>query len=111
MENIEPKREEIKTDINFDEVAKKYAEELRMEIKELKNRELDLHFKNINPEELTYDDLMIFDRAKKYNLTEQDLKNYSERLGEYFKEQKSCIGILKSEVLISNTILYPSYHP
>ena len=92
MENLEPKREEIKTDINFDEVAKKYAEDLRVEIRELKDRELDLHFKNINPEELTYDDLIIFDRAKKYNLTEKDLKDYSEKLRDYFKEQRKIKG-------------------
>ncbi len=91
MENLEPKREES-VNIDLDEVARKYAEELRIEIKELKDCELDLHFKNINPEELTYDDLMIFDRAKKYNLTEQDLKEYSERLKEYFKEQKKTKG-------------------
>jgi len=92
MENIEQKREEINTGIDLDEVAKKYAEELRAEIQELKNRELDLHFKNINPEELTYNDLMVFDKAKKYNLTEQDLREYSERLKEYFREQKKIKG-------------------
>lgn len=90
MENIESQRGEknIGVDLDLDEVARKYAEGLRMEIKELKDRELDLHLKNINPEELTYDDLMIFDKAKKYKLAEQDFREYSERLKEYFKEQK-----------------------
>lgn len=88
MENLEPQRGEININVDLDEVVRKYAEELRMEIKELKDRELDLHLKNINPEELTYDDLMIFDKAKKYKLTEQDFREYSERLREYFKEQK-----------------------
>lgn len=88
MENLEPQREEKNIGVDLDEVARKYAEGLRMEIKELKDRELDLHLKNINPEELTYDDLMIFDKAKKYKLTERDFREYSERLREYFKEQK-----------------------
>lgn len=88
MENLEPQREEKNISVDLDEVARKYAEELRMEIKELKDHELDLHLKNINPEELTYDDLMIFDKAKKYKLAEQDFREYSERLKEYFKEQK-----------------------
>lgn len=86
MENLETKREEINIGIDLDEVARKYAEGLLMEIKELKDRKLDLHLKNINPEELTYDDLMIFDKAKKYKLTERDFREYSERLREYFKE-------------------------
>lgn len=107
MENLEPKielkREEIGINIDLDEVARKYAEELRMEIKELKDRELDIHLKNINPEELTYDDLMIFDKAKKYKLTERDFREYSERLREYFKEadaskKKEAVEKLKEKL-------------
>lgn len=85
MENLEPSRNE--TDIDLDSVAKEYAEKLRLEIFELKEKQADPHLKNINPDELTYEDLMIYDKAKKFNLKDYEYKSYEEGLKQYFKEQ------------------------
>lgn len=66
--------------IDPDEIARQYAEKLRAEIIELKEKEIDPHLKNINPEELTYEDLMMYDKAKKYDLTEKECREYMNRM-------------------------------
>lgn len=85
MENIEPIKN--KTEIDLDNVVKEYAEKLRLEIFELKEKQADPHLEKINPDELTYEDLMIYDKTKKYDLKEHEYKSYEEGLRQYFKEQ------------------------
>ncbi len=94
QENIEsikeekPDEEKKEIEIDLDEIAKEYAEKLRGEIEEMKKDNADPHLKYVNPRELTYDDLIIFDKAKKNELTAPEFMDYSERLKQYFKEQK-----------------------
>ncbi len=85
MENFEPIKN--KAEIDLDDIAKEYAEKLRSEIFELKEKQADPHLENINPDELTYEDLVIYDKAKKYNLKEHEYKSYEKGLRQYFKEQ------------------------
>lgn len=90
MENLESSRN--KDYINTDEIARKYMEELRSEILEFKNKNLDIHLSRINPDDLTVEDLIIFDKAKKYNLSKEEFKTYKEKLKDYFVEQKRITG-------------------
>ncbi len=98
MENLES-IEKSDIELNLDKVAKDYAEKLRSEISELKEKEADPHFKNIDPGELTFDDLMIYDKAKKWQLSEHEFLNYSEGLRQYFKEQRESEKKKKADEL------------
>lgn len=82
MENLESSR-------NRDYIN---IEELRSEILELKDKNLDIHLSRINPDDLTEEDLIIFDKAKKYNLSKEEFKTYKEKLKDYFVEQKRITG-------------------
>ena len=94
MEQIkepEPVKEDIENQeaqIDIDEIVKERAETLRNEIEKMREDNADPHLKFINPQELTYDDLMIFSKAKNNELTASDFMSYSEKLRQYFKEQK-----------------------
>ncbi len=90
MENLESNRNE--NYINTDEIARGYMEKLRSEILEFKNKNLDIHLSHINPDDLTEEDLIIFDKAKKYNLSKEEFKTYKEKLKDYFVEQKRITG-------------------
>lgn len=90
MENLESNRS--RNYINTDEIAREYMEKLRSEILEFKNKNLDIHLSHINPDDLTVEDLVIFDKAKKYNLSKEEFKTYKEKLKDYFIEQKRITG-------------------
>lgn len=90
FEKIEySKDKEDDNELDLDEVVKRYAEKLRAEIYELKEKEADPHLKNINPEDLTYEDIMIYDKAKKYKLDKYEFQTYTEGLKIYFDEQRA----------------------
>ncbi len=76
------------TEIDLDEIAKKYAEEVRNSLIEQKEKKTDIHLSKINPEELTYDDLIIYDKFAKGALEESELKEYRDRMHEYFEKRK-----------------------
>ncbi|MBU2219051.1 MAG: hypothetical protein ABIG69_03430 [Bacteroidota bacterium] len=86
MENIGPNKE-TSPEIDLDDVARQYAENLRSEISELKEKEADPHLEKINPSELIYEDLIIYDKAKKYQLSHHEFQSYLEGLRQFFKEQ------------------------
>jgi len=81
---------EIKEDLA--ENNKSYLDELRSEITELKEKNLDPHCKLINPQQLTDEDLMVFDKFKKGELQEGDFENYRRNLQLYFYSQKEALG-------------------
>ncbi len=90
MEILEPIREKItKPEIKLDE--------LREELKEQKEKCADSHFVKINPNELTCEDLIIYDKFKKNDLSDLEFKTYRECLQEYFDEQKKQKNEKKKE--------------
>jgi hypothetical protein len=83
-----------KYNISPEEIAKQYAEGIRTKLLEIKSNKIDAHFKDINPEELTFEDLMIYDKVSKGNLYdhEKEFKEYVGKLNEYFLDQKKLKG-------------------
>ncbi len=93
LENFEPiKKEEQSFEIDSDKIAKEYAEGVRDYLRDLKNRNADIHFESINPDELIYDDLMIADKFRKGNLNEEEFNEYRERLRSYVDSTKRDNG-------------------
>lgn len=93
MENLEQTQfSEFEKQPNLDEIARNYAETIRDYLQTKKEKEADIHFKDINPKELTFDDLMIFDKYQKNTLTKMEFKSYRERLQDYFNGQKKLKG-------------------
>ena len=93
LENFEPfKKEEQSFEIDSDKIAKEYAEKVRERLRDLKNKNADIHFESINPDELTYDDLMIADKFQKGNLSKKEFNEYRERLQSYIDLTKRDNG-------------------
>jgi len=69
-----------------------HIEQLRSEISKLKERGLDIHLTKIDPNELTDYDLMIFEKAKKYDLTKEDMQAYAKELRECTDKKKKIMG-------------------
>ena len=93
LENFEPfKKEEQSFEIDSDKIAKEYAEKVRERLRDLKNKNADIHFESINPDELTYDDLMIADKFQKGNLSKKEFNEYRERLQSYIDLAKRDNG-------------------
>lgn len=97
------KQEKEKALPNLDEIAGKYAHELRNELAALKKREEEFdrdfpenlsenesenHLKKINIGDLTHEDLIIFDKFKKNTLTDSEFKDYQNRINEYINLQR-----------------------
>ncbi len=81
--------------VDLDEISMEYAEKIREFLAEEKKNKTDIHLSKINPEELTYEDLMIYDKFIKGSLKEEELKEYRFRLQNYFnklKEEKEKNG-------------------
>ncbi len=93
LENFEPfKKEEQSFEIDSDKIAKEYAEKVRECLRDLKNKNADIHFESIDPDELTYDDLMIADKFQKGNLSKKEFNEYRERLQSYIDLAKRDNG-------------------
>lgn len=73
---------------NMDKITENYDEILREDLWELKNKKIDIHFEDINPDDLTHEDLNIFDKLQKNNLTEEEFNLYRENLKNYFRFQQ-----------------------
>jgi len=72
-----------------------YAEKIREFLAREKANKADIHLSRINPDELTNDDLMVYDKFVKGSLKEEELKEYRARLHDYFnkiKEEKEKNG-------------------
>jgi len=104
MENLE-KNPELKSnvEIELDDIAKEYAEKVRDSLKDQQEKGADtdlfgksgaaeLHMNKIDFNDLTYDDLMIFDKFNKGDLSKEDFDSYGQRLKEYFDKQKEEKG-------------------
>ena len=65
---------------------------MRERLRDLKNKNADIHFESINPDELTYDDLMIADKFQKGNLSKKEFNEYRERLQSYIDLTKRDNG-------------------
>lgn len=93
LEKLEPFKEgEQFSEIDADRIAKEYAETVRDYLRGLKNQKADIHFESIDPDELTYDDLMIADKFTKNDLSEKEFKKYRERLQAYIDSAKEESG-------------------
>ena len=88
-ENFEKKE---KVGVNLDKIADDYAKKLRDSLRTQKNAKTDNHFENINPDELTNDDLIIFDKFQKNILADNEFKKYREKLDQYFTSQRQKKG-------------------
>ncbi|MFH0820094.1 MAG: hypothetical protein V1892_03605 [bacterium] len=99
-EQFELREEESREEkeIDTDEIVKESIENLRKDLQQEKEKGADSHWKGINVPELTMEDLMIYDKWKKGTLVPQEFNSYSERLRQYFKEQKQQ----KAEETINN---------
>ena len=98
MENLEPIeitpiKPEIKPEVDIDEIAKEYAEKVRDYLRQLKDKKADVHFNDINIDELTHDDLIIADKFRKGILSNIEFQEYCKGLKPYFdlkiKEEKN----------------------
>ena len=92
VENFEEPRPGEKYSFDAEQLAKEYAENVRKKIAEEKENQSDIHLSKINPDELTYQDLMIYDKFTKGNLNEEDLVPYCEDLRKHFDSQKEKLG-------------------
>lgn len=89
MENLEPiKIISDNSNVDADEIAKKYAENIREALRGQKTKKTDIHFEDINPDDLTNEDLIIFDKFRINALTEKEFNMYRENLGNYFRLQR-----------------------
>lgn len=82
--------------LNLDEIAKRYAEKIREIVAEKKENKENVHFQDVEPKDLTYVDLMMFDKLLKGNLANEDdeeYKNYRQDIGRYFYFQQKSKGI------------------
>lgn len=77
------------SEIDIDEIAKKYAENIRVYLKELKDRGENIHFENINPSELTYDDLIVADKLRKGELTNKEFEEYKKSLQPHYDKLRA----------------------
>ena len=64
----------------LDDAARAHGEQIRMGIREEKEKSIGPHFKNIDPDDLNYDDLIVWDRFKKGILTEDYFFKYYHKL-------------------------------
>jgi len=98
-------RPEMKWNDSFgmENAAEKYVEELREKFRKMKEREKDPHLNLINPDDLTYGDLVIFDKWLNGTLTRGDFENYSREIRarfediRHFNRAKSEIEAIKRE--------------
>ena len=75
-------------DIDANEVVGNYAENLRKALREQKIKKTDPHFEDIDPNKLTNDDLIIFDKFQKNTLTDKEFSEYQGGLKNYFRLQR-----------------------
>lgn len=74
--------------VDFQKIAKEYSESIRNVIKEYKEKSVDIHFQNINPDELTEYDLAVADKFLKGNLTEEDFEKYKKEVSDYCRKKQ-----------------------
>lgn len=94
-QNIEKQVENIpksETRIDVDKIAKNYAESVRETLREQKMKKADNHFENIDLDDLTDEDLIIFDKLQKGNLTEEEFNDYRKSLNPYFRQERQLKG-------------------
>ena len=81
--------------VNLDEIAKEYAEKIRGIVAKEKENQENIHLQDVEPKDLTYDDLIIFDKLLKGNLTNEDdkeYKKYRDNISRYFDFQQKSNG-------------------
>ena len=64
----------------LDDAAKAQGEQIRIDISEEKEKSNDPHFQNIEPDELSYDDLIVWDKYRKGVLSEKYFFDYYQKL-------------------------------
>jgi len=64
----------------LDDAAKASAEQIRMDISAEKDKSNDPHFQNIEPDKLSYDDLIVWDKYRKGVLNEKYFFDYYQKL-------------------------------
>ena len=64
----------------LDDAAKAYGEQIRIDISKEKEKSNDPHFQNIEPEKLSYDDLIVWDKYRKGILSEKYFFDYYQKL-------------------------------
>ncbi|MBI5306360.1 hypothetical protein HZB04_02140 [Candidatus Wolfebacteria bacterium] len=75
-------------EVNVDEIAENYAKNLREILREQKTNKTDPHLENIDPDELTNNALIIFDKFRKNALMDKEFSEYRRNLGNYFRLQR-----------------------
>ena len=62
------------------DAAKAQSEQIRMDISKEKEKSNDPHFRNIEPDDLNYDDLIVWDKYRKGGLSEKYFFDYYQKL-------------------------------
>ena len=81
--------------VDLDKIAKEYAEKIRGIVAKEKENQENVHLQDIEPKDLTYDDLIIFDKLLKGNLINEDdkeYKKYRDDISRYFDFQQKSKG-------------------
>ncbi len=81
--------------VDLDKIAKEYAEKIRGIVAKEKENQENVHLQDIKPKDLTYDDLIIFDKLLKGNLINEDdkeYKKYRDDISRYFDFQQKSKG-------------------
>lgn len=74
------------------ETEKQNLEKVRAKLWKLKKGNKDAHLEDINPDELTGEDLVIADKFMEGKLSESEFDDYSKDLKFYFSEQREKLG-------------------
>jgi len=64
----------------LDDTARASVEQIRMDISAEKDKSNDPHFQNIEPDKLSYDDLIVWDKYRKGVLSEKYFFDYYQKL-------------------------------
>jgi hypothetical protein len=81
------------TGIKPEDIAKQYAENLRERLRTQKEQSSDIHLEDINVDKITYQELMMYDKLLKGNLSEKEIDDYRKNvLHKYFDEQEREMG-------------------
>lgn len=84
--------EKQKKTIDTGEDLKKHDEKIRTKFWDFKNGEFKFIFKEINPDELTHEDLLAFERVMEDKFTEDEFESYYKTIGLYCESQREKSG-------------------
>lgn len=82
----EPRQLKGEVKLDFGGIAEKYAEEIRAFLWQVKNENKNPHLRDVNPDSLNYDDLILADKLRKGTLTNKEFEEYQKSLKLYYEE-------------------------